>query len=172
MHRLISLSLLAVACASTLTLRASTSDFLKKKAITVSVNKPVQAVKPLLDDLFAQRGYRLSAEQAGANGSNIYFYKGARAVPPAQAAWGLQLGSWFAARVATVGAATEVTLLGKPMVGALELCSEHDHLLEDIKYTCSDTKVPADWPGVNLVSGRDETEVVSWVLTGLYERLK
>src|SRR5687767_6839761 len=116
MIRLLLLSLLVAGCASTLTLRASSSDFLKKKAITVSVNQPPQVVQPLLDDLFNQRGYRPTGTQTGANGSTVIIYKGARAVPPAQAAWGLQLGSWFAARVATVKNTTEITLLGKPTV--------------------------------------------------------
>ena len=159
-------------CTSTLTLRASSSDFLKLKATTLSLTAPPAEVTAMLNTLFFERGFRPSGTSAGDNGTKVYFYKGSRPVPPQVANSGIQVGSWFAAKVATVDGFTNVFLLGKPLVGSSELCSESDELLREVKYTCSDSKVPAAWAGVNLVSGRDETEVVSWVLTGLYERLK
>lgn len=161
-------------CTSMLVLRGSSNDFLKRKATTLDLNSPVATVQPVLDELFFQRGFRPSGQPvAGDKGSKIIVYKGMRAVPPEAASYGIQLGSWYAARIADIGnGTTEITLMGKPMVGTIEICSDHDNLLQDIQYTCIDTKVPPDWAGKNLVSGRDETEVVSWVLSGLYERLK
>ncbi len=104
--------------------------------------------------------------------ARVDFYKGPRAVPPEAAAYGIQLGSWYAVRIAPNGPTTVVTVMGKPMIGLLELCNDADDSLKDVQYACSDTKVPTNWAGQNLVTGRDETEVVSWVLTGLFERLK
>jgi hypothetical protein len=159
-------------CASSITLRASTNDFLKRKATTLSLEVPPAQVAATLDRLFYERGFASAgSSQPGENGAQVFIYKGPRRVPP-ELAYSVQLGSWFAARVHPVGTSTEITLMGKPMISGAELCSEHDELLKDIKYTCVDTKVPTNWPGVNLVSGRDETEVVSWVLTGVYEKLK
>jgi hypothetical protein len=93
-------------------------------------------------------------------------------VPPEAAAYGIQLGSWFASRITNGANTTDVQLMGKPMVGQMEICSDHDNAYTDIKYACNDTRVPNDWAGKNLVTGRDETEVVEWVMTGLFERLK
>lgn len=168
----LALVLLALSgCASSITLRASTNDFLKRKATAVSLNAPAPQVKQALEGLFYERGFSAAGNLPGENGSQVFFFKGPRASSEA-ASYGIVLGSWFAARVATVGTTTEVTLMGKPMVGTFELCSDHDELLKDLKYTCNDTKVPSAWAAKNLVSGRDETEVVSWVLSGLFERLK
>ena len=161
-------------CANLIVVRGSSSDFLKRKATTIQLNAPLPVVQQRLDEIMNRRGFRPSMTQAGAKGSSVIIYRGARHVPREAQNHGIQLGSWFAARIApgenAVG--TEVWMLGKPMIGNLELCSEHDNLLEDIKYTCQDTKVPPDWPGKNLVTGRDETEVVSDVLNNLYEHLK
>lgn len=178
MLRLLAVAAVAVpmfACSNLVVIRGSTNDFLKRKATSVTLNTPLQQVQPVLDELMLQRGFRPTSNSAGEKGAQLIIYRGSRPVPPDIQAYGIQLGSWFAARIAVDPAspnATEVTLMGKPMVGTLELCSDHDKLLSDIQYTCQDTKVPPDWAAKNLVSGRDETEVVSWVLTGLYERLR
>jgi hypothetical protein len=159
-------------CASMITLRGSSSDFLQPKATSLPLSAPMQAVQPVIDQLFVERGFVQSGVQPGQNASQVYFYKGARAVPPEAAAYGIQLGSWFAVRIAPNGPQTVITVIGKPMIGQLELCSDADSQLSDVQYACSDTKVPTNWAGQNLVTGRDETEVVTWVLTGIYERLK
>lgn len=159
-------------CTSTLTLRGSSSDFLKRKATTLALDNPAPQITATLNQLFHERGFRPAGITPGENGTQVYFYKGPRPMPPDMVAAGIQLGSWFAAKVVTVAGTTSVTVLGKPIVGTFELCSKHDELLKEIKYTCNDTQVPTTWAGVNMVTGRDETEVVSWVMNGLYERLK
>jgi len=172
MLRLLVPALALCGCSNLVVIRGSSNDYLKKRATTVVVNQPAAEVQPVLDELFMARGFRQAGTLPGENQSQVVYYKGSRAVPPNAAPYGIQLGSWYAARLApNAQGATEVTVMGKPMVGQVELCSDHDNLLADIRYTCIDTKVPPDWVGMNLVSGRDETEVVSWVLAGLYERM-
>ena len=160
-------------CSNLVVVRASSNDYLKKRATSVSLTAATATVIPMLDQLFQLRGFaRLPATRTGENGSQLFIYKGARALPPELAAYNLQLGSWYIARVTQVANTTEVTIAGKPMIGQQEICNDWDKLLADIQYTCADTKVAPDWPGMALVSGRDESEVVSWVLKELYERLK
>jgi hypothetical protein len=163
----------SLGCSNLVVIRASSNDFLKKKATSVLVPHPPQTVMPVIDELFQQRGYmRQPGQRGGENGSQLFFYRGPRALPPELSSYNLQLGSWYVARVTPAPTGTEVTLAGKPMIGQQELCNDWDKLLADIQYQCVDTRVAPDWPGMNLISGRDESEVVSWVLTGLYERLK
>ena len=164
-------------CSNLITVRGSSSDFLKRKATVVTLNAPQNVVQQRLDDVMDRRGFRQTSTHPASNGTTLIIYKGSRRVPREAANYGIQLGSWFVARVGPTdgnpsATTTDVTLMGKPMVGELELCSDHDKLLEDIQYQCVDTKVAPDWAGRNLVSGRDETEVVSGVLNDLYERLK
>ena len=174
MKRTLALAIAAgsLGCTSMVTLRGSSNDYLRKKGTMVTLTVSQAQVHPVLDQLFYERGFAQAGTQPGDNNSEIIIYKGARSVPPEAAAYGVQLGSWFAARLQAQGTGTLVTLLGKPMIGAIELCSDADDLLKDIKYACSDTRVPSTWMGQNLVTGRDEEEIVSWVLNGLYERLK
>jgi hypothetical protein len=80
---------------------------------------------------------------------------------------GLQLGSFYAVRVATAPPGTEVTVLGKPMVGARELCAEEDALLEESRYGCQEVVVPQGWEGRAQATGREEALVVAWLLAAL-----
>ncbi len=172
MFRLLPLAVVLFGCSNLVVIRGSSNDYLKKRATTVVVNAPPATVQPVVDELFFSRGFRPTSTLTGENQSQVIIYKGSRPVPPNAAPYGLQLGSWYAARLASnKQGATEVTLMGKPMVGQIELCSDYDNLLADVQYACTDTKVPPDWVGMNLVSARDETEVVDWVLAGIYERL-
>jgi hypothetical protein len=162
----------SLSCASMVTIRGSSNDYLKQKGTMVPLTVSSAQVHPVLDQLFFERGFAPAGSQVGDNSSEIVFYKGARSVPPEAAQYGIQLGSWFAARLQPQGTGTLVTLLGKPMVGTIEICSDADDSLKDIKYACTDTRVPSSWAGQNYVTGRDEEEIVSWILNGLYERLK
>ena len=178
MLRLLALAVAVVVstgCSNLIVVRGSSNDFLKRKATTVQLNAPVDVVRQRLDEMMDRRGFKAQTPvQPGNNGTTVVIYRGSRRVPRETASYGIQLGSWFAARlgVGENATGTELMLFGKPMIGTIELCSDHDNLLEDIKYTCVDTKVPPDWAGKNLVTGRDETEVVTDVLNKLYERLK
>lgn len=164
-------TLCVTGCASSITLRASTNDFLKPAATEVTVSPPPQQVIPMVERLFLERGFTSAGPALqGENNTAVYLFKGLRA--PSAGTVGMDLGSWFAVRITGQGSGTLVSVLGKPMVSGLEVCSDADELLRDVKYTCVDTRVPDGWSGRGLVSGRDETEVVSWVLTALYERLR
>lgn len=175
MLRLLAVAVVVTGCSNLVTVRGSSNDFLKRKATTVTLNAPQNIVQQRLDEVMDRRGFRPTSTQAADNGTTVVIYKGSRRVPREVQNYGIQLGSWFAARLGPSDGnptSTDVTLMGKPMVGNLELCSDHDKLLSDIQYQCTDTQVAPDWAGRNLVSGRDETEVVSGVLAALYERLK
>jgi hypothetical protein len=175
MLRFLPLLVLLTSCGpKMLILRGSSNDFLKRKATAVAFLQPPEVIQGALDGLMFQIGMKPTSTQAGEKGSKVVIYKGPRAVPPELAAYGITLGSWYAARFGPPqegGTGTEVVLMGKPMVGMIELCSEHDKLLQDIQYQCIDTQVPIDWIGKNHVSGRDETSMVTWALTQLYEKL-
>jgi hypothetical protein len=157
-------------CASMVTLRASTNDYLKPAASSVLVKgDPAQAAS-LVEQLFAQRGYPLGSREGSASGATFLFFRGAR--PPNGDLSAIGLGSFFAVRLAAVPPnLTSVSVLGKPMVGTSELCSDADGMLSETRYSCRDVQQPAEWNGKTLVTGRDEAEVVSWVVTGVYERL-
>ena len=174
MSRLLVVGLLVCGCSNLVVVRGSTNDFLQPKATSVTLNAPARQVQERLDELMDRRGFRPALSQAGENGTQVVIYKGSRRVPREAASFGVELGSWFAARLGSVEGSTdtELWMMGKPMVGKLEVCSDHDKLLADIGYTCDDTRVPPDWAGKNLVSGRDETEVVTDVLSRMYERLR
>jgi hypothetical protein len=175
MLRLLAVAVVVTGCSNLIVVRGSSNDFLKRKATKVTLNAPQNVVQQRMDELMDRRGFRPISTQAAGDGTSIVIYKGSRHVPREVQNYGITLGSWFAARLGPSdgnATSTDVTLMGKPMIGNLELCSDHDNLLEDIKYMCTDTKVAPDWAGKNLVSGRDETEVVSGVLADLYERLK
>lgn len=157
-------------CAARVTLRASTDDFLKPAATSVLVKGDPAQAAAFVEQLFAQRGFPIASRTAGGSGATFLTFRGLR--PPRGELAALGLGSYFVARLAPVPPSfVTITVLGKPMVGNLELCSDADGLLSELGYRCSDTQMPADWAGKSLVSGRDEAEVVSWVVTGLYERL-
>jgi hypothetical protein len=159
-------------CASTVTIRSSSNDFLQQKGTMVQLNVPVGAVEAELDRTFSELGFSRSDALPGANNSEVVIYKGPRYVPREAADFGVQLGSWFAARLVNQGAQTTLILYGKPMIGTVEVCDDGDSDLKDIKYVCSDTKVPSNWMGLNLVTGRDEETVVSNTLAKIYERFK
>src|SRR5262245_41919581 len=86
------------ACSNLVVIRGSSNDYLKKRAATVLVSQPVTEVQPVLDELMLARGFRAAGTQAGDKQSQIITYRGTRPVPPGVAPYGIQLGSWFAAR--------------------------------------------------------------------------
>ena len=165
--------LVGSSCASTMIVRGSSSDFLQKKGTSVTVNAPPNAVNAELDRLFMERGFmRVGDGTPATTGGEVLFYKGPRHVSTVDQDYGIQLGSWFAARVLPQGNQTTLSILGKPMIGQVELCSDNDSDLTDIKYVCTDTQVPKNYMALNMITGRDEETVVSDVLDRLYERLK
>jgi hypothetical protein len=80
---------------------------------------------------------------------------------------GLQLGSFYAVRLATAPKGTEVTVLGKPTVSGRELCDGDDVVLEESRYGCLEVVVPDGWEGRAQATGREEALVVAWLLAAL-----
>lgn len=160
-----------VGCASTVTLRASTSDFLKPQAMSALVTSPPSQVGPVVEQLFAQRGYPLVGREVLKGEVHFLYFRGPR-LPGSDGA-AMNLGSYYAVRLSIVPPnLTSATVLGKPTVGGVELCSDADGMMSESGYRCDDTRVPSDWAGKSRVTGRDEAEVVAWVVTGLYERFR
>ncbi|MFT3712627.1 MAG: hypothetical protein QM817_33680 [Archangium sp.] len=80
------------------------------------------------------------------------------------------VGSWFAVRAVTENGRTVLTFYGKPTVFNAEGCGDGDSNLRDTGYSCRDLLVRADWPGQQLVEGREETQVISTIIALLGER--
>jgi len=108
----------------------------------------------------------------------VLYFKGSRALVVSQNntadslyAAGGQLGSWFAVRVTEEGYHSTLQFYGKPTLAGQEVCADADDQLRDAQYQCTDTRVREDWPGVQLVEGREETQVISGLITTLTERM-
>ena len=109
----------------------------------------------------------------------MLFFRGGRFAPgygptsadPMWAAAASQVGSWFAVRITDDGVKSTLMLYGKPTVNGTEICGEGDDQLRDARYSCIDVRVREDWPTTQLVEGREETEVISAVISTLTERL-
>lgn len=80
------------------------------------------------------------------------------------------VGSWFSVRAVTENNRTVLTFYGKPTVYNAEGCGAGDSDLRDTGYACRELTVRADWPGHQLVEGREETQVISTIIAVLGER--
>lgn len=80
------------------------------------------------------------------------------------------VGSWFSVRATTENNRTVLKFYGKPTVFNAEGCGQGDSDLRDTGYSCRELTVRADWPGHQLVEGREETQVISTIIAVLGER--
>lgn len=80
------------------------------------------------------------------------------------------VGSWFSVRATTENNRTVLKFYGKPTVFNAEGCGQGDNDLRDTGYSCRELTVRADWPGHQLVEGREETQVISTIIAVLGER--
>lgn len=80
------------------------------------------------------------------------------------------VGSWFSVRAVTVEGKTVLTFYGKPTIYGGEGCGQGDSDLRDTGYACRELTMRADWPGHQLVEGREETQVISTIIAVLGER--
>ena len=168
----------AGSCVAMKTLRGSTATYLTKAGSQVTVERPAGMVAGVLQQIFAERGYMLSGRYQVAPNNVVLYFRGGRVAPPydpsddpAKSVAIGQIGSWFAARITDDGTRSTVALYGKPTVNGVEVCGDADDQLKDARYACVDVKVKEDWPGSRLVDGREETEIVSAVISTLSERL-
>jgi hypothetical protein len=154
---------LALGCVPHGVLRASAFAYLKPKGGTVSVEAKPDVVEAAVEQLLLQRGNARVDREVVPSGAAILYFKGPRGAE----VQGLALGSFYAVRVATAPPGTEVTVLGKPMVGGRELCAEEDAVLEESPYRCLEVAVPQGWEGRAQATGREEALVVAWLLAAL-----
>jgi hypothetical protein len=82
-----------------------------------------------------------------------------------------QIGSWIAVRVSPAPGGARVTAFAKPSLHGVEVCSDDDASLADIRYWCSDTKVGEDYGHRELVDGRIEAELVTRLIDALKDAL-
>jgi hypothetical protein len=172
------LSGLLLACIPMKTLRGSTSTFLTPAGARVTVNRPAAMVGPVVQQVFAERGFSAVSQATPTPTSTVLFMRGTRsAVTSANrssdAVYGLdgQIGSWFAVRITEENGKSIVSFYGKPTVYGTEICADQDDQLRDTGYTCIEVRVRAEWPAGQLVEGREETEVITAVIATLTERL-
>lgn len=173
------LAMVLGACVPMRTLRGSTRTYLTQAGAQVVLNRPAGAVAAAVQEIFAERGFPMVNRFQVTPSNLVLFFRGGRFTPgygpsssdPMWAAAASQVGSWFAVRIIDDGVKSTLMLYGKPTVNGTELCGEGDDLLRDAKYSCIEVRVREDWPAVRLVEGREETEVVSAVISTLTERL-
>lgn len=166
-------------CVPMRTLRGSTRTYLTQAGAQVALNRPGETVAVAVQQIFAERGFPMVNRIQVTPTNLVLFFRGGRFAPgygpsssdPMWAVAASQVGSWFAVRIIDDGLKSTTMLYGKPTVNGTELCGEGDDLLRDVKYSCVEVRVREDWPAAQLVEGREETEVVSAVISMLTERL-
>jgi hypothetical protein len=101
-------------------LRGSTSTFLTPAGTRVTVNRPAAMVGPVVQQVFAERGFSAVSQATPTPTSTVLFMRGTRsAVTSANrssdAVYGLdgQIGSWFAVRITEENGKSIVSFYGK-----------------------------------------------------------
>jgi hypothetical protein len=167
------------ACTPMYTVRGSSLTYLTPAGATLEVARPGPAAAALVEQIFIERGYQAAGRAQVSSTNLVLFFTGSRDRQTRRGyasgdpnGLNAQLGSWFAVRVKDQGPqAAVVTFYGKPMVYGAEACAEGDRDLKDAGYVCKDVIVRADWPGLQLVEGREETKVISAIISTVGERV-
>ena len=173
------LAVILGACVPMRTLRGSTATYLTPAGSRVTINRPAGTVAHAIQEVFSERGFLLVNRFQVSPANVVLFFRGARSIPghhhgsgdPTWADAASQVGSWFAVRITDDGAKSTLALFGKPTVNGTEICDDGDNQLRDARYACIDVRVREDWPATQLVEGREETEIISAVISTLTERL-
>jgi len=170
--------LFAAACVPMKTLRGSTATYLTSAGSRVTISRPGGTVAGTVQEIFSERGLLLVNRFQVSPANVVLFFRGARMIPgssmsrdPVWASAASEVGSWFAVRIADDGSRSIVTFFGKPTVNGTEICGDGDDQFRDARYACIDVRVREDWPAGQLVEGREETEVISGIISTLTERL-
>lgn len=171
---------LLAGCTPMRAIKGSTRTFLTEAGTTIGFDRPTSDVLPVVTQLLSDRGFTESKRtEVTPNNTVIYFNgtrdrinRGRRNDNPQTNFVSQDIGSWFAVRVVSAGSKTTLSFYGKPTVHGLEGCGAGDRELRDAGYGCTDLEKRADWPGHQLVEGREETQVISAVITLLGERFQ
>ncbi|MEZ4405833.1 MAG: hypothetical protein R3A52_05095 [Polyangiales bacterium] len=156
-------------CMSTyLRARMSTLQHMNEASSTVVVTGSAEEVVRRVSVAFANHGAAPADLGRGPTGSALLIYRAARANPVVATASGYQgVGSAYFVRLRDVPNGVEVTVVGKPTVNGVDLCSEADRMFAEFNYRCLDSSLADDstlWPHV---TGREEVAVVRGVLASL-----
>ncbi len=165
-------ALLLFACTPMRVIDGSSRRFLTPAGTTISFNKSALDVTAAVEVYFQERGFE-AVQRATVNDNNrVTFFKGPRRTRSGGSSFVADgIGSWFAVRFLTDGPnKTTLQLYGKPTVNGQEACDSGDRDLRDTGYTCARFEQRADWPGHQLVEGREETQVISTIIARLGER--
>jgi hypothetical protein len=160
--------------------RVSTVQLISAEKSSTHYSKPPSVVFEAVKVELASRGFMLANQiDAKSSGAKFYLFKGARkdvthirGNSRIIVAETHEIGSMFVARLLAVGGGTELLLLGKPTISGVDLCSDADTMLADGGYWCKDTTIRSDYPGLPLMTGREEVDVVQGTLAALAEKLK
>lgn len=163
------------ACVHYSVLRTSTLQGVDPSTAHLKLSRPPDTVSRELEALFAQRGFPV-VNKLSSGPATFYVFKGGR--DKVTSLYGNEdfvamqsnnIGSWFAARVAADGNGTDLMMFGKPTVNGVEVCSDADSLLADVKYWCTDTKIKDGAPEARYMTGREEREILKGVQVALEE---
>jgi hypothetical protein len=170
------LALVLSACIPMRTLHASTATYLTPAGASVKVDRTASIAAAAVQDIFSERGCPLESRSQVSTSDTVLFFRCVRVSPvvtgidPRLAAAAAQVGSWFAVRVKGEHSKSVVSFFGKPTVNGTEVCGDGDDELEDTRYTCVNVRVRKDWPAVQLVEGREETQFIASAIAALNER--
>lgn len=174
MRTLLALTLVTLmACTPMKPIDGTARKFLTGAGATITFEKPMADLIAAVQVFMSERGYQeLKRSDVSATNHVIYF-KGPRPTRRGGSANSFVsdgIGSWFAVRFVTEKGNTTLTFYGKPTLDGKEACGEGDRELKDTGYACTPFEERADWPGHQLVEGREETQVISTIIARLGER--
>ncbi len=165
-------ALALLACTPMKTIDGSARRYLTQAGTTIAFNKPAADVTAAVEVYFQERGLPVFNRATVSDTNRVLFFKGPRQRRGGRSSGFVAdgIGSWFAVRVLAEGNKTTLHFYGKPTFNDAESCGEGDRELKDTGYTCTAIEQRADWPGHQLVEGREETQVISTVIARLGER--
>lgn len=173
MRRLLALTVVSLmACTPMRPIDGTARKFLTGAGATITFDKPMADLLAAVQVFMTERGYQ-EFKRADVSATNhVIFFKGPRPQRRGASASFVSdgIGSWFAVRFVTDGGKTTLTFFGKPTLDGKEACGDGDKDLKDAGYTCAPFEERADWPGHQLVEGREETQVVTTIIARLGER--
>lgn len=160
--------------------RVSSAKLITVERSTVRYARPPAEVFDALKAELSSRGFPLANQiDSKKPGEKFYVFKGARkdvtfirGNSKIIVADTNEVGSVFIAKISAAPDGANLFLMGKPTIGGVDLCSDEDGLLADGGYWCNDSSFRADFPGLSLMTGREEMETVQGTLAALAAKLK
>jgi hypothetical protein len=161
------------ACTAMKPIDGTARKFLTQAGATIAFDKPMTDILAAVQVYMTDRGYQEFKRSDVSENNHVIFFKGERQSRRGNNGSSFVsdgIGSWFAVRFVTEGNKTTLSFYGKPTIDGKEACGDGDKDLKDTGYACTPYEQRADWPGHQLVEGREETQVISTVIARLGER--